>query len=86
MIRMFVSDQNPVEVIDGHFESCQPRQRFAFPKASINKESGPRRLEQREVTRAARRQYGHTQPDCWLLKLSAKQERNLILKNNGRQQ
>src|SRR5262249_8320932 len=63
MIVMFVSYEDSVEVIDVFFDGCQPRQRLALPKSSVNKESGALGLEQRNVPRAARRQNGNPQPD-----------------------
>ena len=45
VIGVFVSDENPVEVVDGHFDGGQPRQRFALAKAGIYQESGALRLE-----------------------------------------
>jgi hypothetical protein len=30
MIRVFVSDQDAVEMVDGHFDGGEPRKRFAL--------------------------------------------------------
>jgi hypothetical protein len=63
MIRMFVSDENSVEVFDGSSGGSEASKRFALAESAVHKESGALRLEQRDVPRAPRRQYGYPQPD-----------------------
>jgi hypothetical protein len=50
-------------MFDGSSSSSEPGKSFTLPEATVHKESGPLRLEQRDVPRAARRQYGYPQPD-----------------------
>jgi len=59
MIRMFVSDENSVEVLNGPSGSSEAGKRFALAESAVHEESGPLRLEQRNVPRAPRRQYGY---------------------------
>jgi hypothetical protein len=67
MVRMFVGNQDAVDALDGSLDGRKARQRFALAKSGVNQEAGPLGLEQRDVARAARRQYGYPQADRSLL-------------------
>jgi hypothetical protein len=50
---MFVSNQDPVDVLDVQVDRRQPRQRFAFAQPTVHEESRALGLEQCDVARAA---------------------------------
>jgi len=59
VVRMFMSDQDSVEVIEGLFDGGKPRQRVAFAKTGVYQEPGAFGFEQRQIARTSRRQYGY---------------------------
>src|SRR5579884_709725 len=63
MVVVFVGNQNSVDVLDVSLDRCQPCQRLSLPQSCVNQESGPLRLQQRQIAGAPGRQYGHAQPD-----------------------
>jgi len=62
-----VGNQDAVDVLDGSFDSRKARQRLALAQTGVNEEAGPLGLEQCDVARATRRQYGYPQADRSLL-------------------
>jgi hypothetical protein len=63
MIRMFVSNQDSVEVFNSLFYSRKAGQRFAFSDAGIYKEAGALGFQQRHVAGASGRQYRNAKAD-----------------------
>ena len=49
MIRMFVGDQDSVDVLDIFADGRKPRQRFSFAESRIHQKASMLRLEQRCV-------------------------------------
>jgi len=60
VIGVFVGDQDSVEVVYFPADGREPRQRFAFSQASVNKDAGAFGFEQRQIARTAGREDGHT--------------------------
>ncbi len=67
MIVMFVSDQDAVEMVDIRSDGSEAGEGFAFAEAGVDEEAGALRLEEGDVPRAARRQYGDPQSDRYSL-------------------
>src|SRR5712692_2484506 len=67
VIGVLVGDENAVDVLDGSFDSREAGKRFALAETGVNEEAGPLGLEQCNIARAARRQYGYPQADRFLL-------------------
>ena len=63
MVGVLVGDEDSVDAVDAQFDGREPRERFAFAQAAVHKESGALGLEQGDIARAARRQYGYPQAD-----------------------
>jgi len=63
VVGVLVGDEDAVNVLDASFDGGEPGERFAFAKSGVHEEAGALRLEQRDVARAARRQYGNPQAD-----------------------
>jgi len=61
VIRVLVSDENSVQLIEGDFGGGKTGERLAFAKTAVHKEAGTRRFEQRDVARTAGRQNGNAQ-------------------------
>jgi hypothetical protein len=71
VVRVFVSDKDAVDVLDGSFDGGQAGQRFALAQTGVHEEAGALGFEQRDVARAAGRQYGYPQADRFLLNCAA---------------
>jgi hypothetical protein len=63
MVRMFVRDQDSVEVFKFSPDGGQARERFPFTQPGVNKDAGAFGFEQRQIARTAGRQYGDAQAD-----------------------
>ena len=63
MIRMFVGDQDTVDLLNVALDGCEPRQSLALAKPGVHEEAGALGLEQRDVARTAGRQNGDPQAD-----------------------
>ncbi len=71
VVGVLVGDEDTVDVVDGSFDGSEAGQRFAFAQTGVNEEAGPLGLKQRDVARAAGRQYGYPQADRFLLNCNA---------------
>ncbi len=71
VVSVLVGDEDTVDVVDGSFDGSEAGQRFAFAQTGVNEEAGPLGLKQRDVARAAGRQYGYPQADRFLLNCDA---------------
>ena len=63
MVRMFVSDQDAVEMLKLNADCREPRQRFSFSQSSVYEDAGAFAFEQRQIARTAGRKYGYAQSD-----------------------
>jgi hypothetical protein len=66
VVRVFVRNEDGVEMLNIFFDGCEPCQRFALAQSGVHEEAGALGLEQRDVARTAGRQNGYPQADLRL--------------------
>ncbi len=84
MVRVFVGDEDAVNVLDGSFNGGEAGKGFTLAESCVHEEAGALRLKQGDVARAAGRQDGNPHADRALLNFSVPSRFETNFQNDGR--